>query len=108
MATQPSWLDLEERRRVRAPLRLSVEVTGTHLEATPADLIDLSDHGCRLRLVARVSIGTFLTVDVEEFTAFSGWVAWSRGQEIGLDFAHPAPKEVTQHLLQLGAKKKAE
>ena len=92
---------------MRAPLSLAVELAGPNLAPTVAEMIDLSDLGCRLRLCINVAFGTFLTMNVEGFTAINGWVAWREKQEIGLEFAHPMPDDVTQYILKLGSKSSA-
>jgi hypothetical protein len=102
MAAQQSLMSMDERKRARARLSIPVQVAGQRLESTPALMMDVSGAGCRLRLVVQISTGTFLTVKVEGFTSYTGWVVWQRGQDVGLDFANPIPVAVVQHLVQLG------
>jgi hypothetical protein len=90
----------EERKALRRPLNLSAELMAVHLDATPVQVADVSRFGCRVCVSQKISIGSFVTVHVPEFTSFNGWVAWSRPGGMGLDWAHPLPQQVVDQLVE--------
>lgn len=82
-STYPSWLAREERLVGREPAGLQAQVAGA-----PAELTDVSALGCRVRTQGPGGVGAFLTLDVGTLSV-AGWVAWRRGEVLGLDFARP-------------------
>ena len=89
-----AWLDEDERRSERQPVRLCVNVEYRGTGPILADMTDLTELGCRLKLVEHIPVGQCLTVTVGRRTRLRGWVAWSKGREHGFDFTHPLKHRV--------------
>lgn len=98
---RPSWLVDEYRKAPRRPIELAVSISGPRTEPVSMQLIDISPLGCRVSGPLNARMGTFVGIDVADFSSFGAWVVWHRAQEFGLDFAHPLPAAVVDHLLGL-------
>lgn len=103
MGQRPSWLPDEYRQTPRQPTTLAVSVSSPRVEPVEMDVIDISHLGCRIRGPLNARVGTFVEMSVPGFSSFSGWIVWHRANEFGLDFAHPLPAPVVDHLLGLGS-----
>lgn len=79
----PSWLSREERLAGRVPSGVAARIGKQAVQVT-----DVSELGCRVRMEVPDGIGTFLTLSLGD-ASVTGWVAWRRGDELGLDFSQP-------------------
>ena len=95
------------RKSCRALTNLLVKLTTPSENSLPATLADISTGGCRVRSMYQVALGRFVTIDIPEFTSYSGWVAWRNGLEFGLALSNPIPTDVVEHVLTI-AEKRAE
>ena len=84
----PPWLAREERLAEREPVGVAATVSGAGGSPEPAEVTDASPLGCRVRTTAPGGVGAFLTIAAGE-ASVTGWVAWRRGDVLGLDFARP-------------------
>lgn len=106
-AQLPDWLDLESRKAERVRIGLAAELFGNRTERTSVRVLDLTSLGCRVAAAPSVSVGAFVTVAIPYFTDISAWVAWSKKDELGLDFANPLPSRVVEHVIGLSARQSA-
>lgn len=97
MTTPPAWLPNEERQQDRRAVNVAIVVDEPHRRLS-ATLIDLSTAGCRLRVSERLSLGAFVTVQLNATCDAKGWVAWSRGLEAGVDFSSMLPDAVVEEV----------
>lgn len=57
--------------------------------------------GCKVAIDRPMSVGSFVEIVFNDAIRTAGWVAWSRGQEFGVDFEYQlAPAAVDQLLNQ--------
>ena len=98
--TYPSWLAADERKAERIPVNWVATLASIKFPAEDASLIDISNLGCCLRTSRIVSVGTFVTVGIPHFTGVPGWIAWSKGGEMGVDFSHALPKAVVEEIIR--------
>lgn len=63
----------------------------TPKDAIPTDvrIVDISKHGCLVADVPGATVGSFLTIKLPNGLAMEGWIAWSKEDHAGVDFAHP-------------------
>ena len=94
MTTLPSWLRAEERQCARTPLHQALTLSGVVPPALEVELVDISALGCRLRVSKPVSVGTFVSLGLADVATCTGWVAWQKGAEIGIDFSTPLQDEI--------------
>jgi hypothetical protein len=99
---KPSWLALDERRALRIPAQIKVAIQGARMSRTAVTLTDVSSLGCRVVSPQGVTVGSFVTLSVTDFTSFNGWIAWIGDGTYGLDFAHELPAPVVERLTELG------
>lgn len=74
-------------------------------EKTPLQQViatDITRLGCRVTLQQNISVGTFVTLAIPAFVELFGWVAWSGPHVAGIDFSHPLPPAVLEHVIRLG------
>lgn len=86
-STYPSWLAREERLSEREPTGLAAWIGEEAVVVT-----DVSALGCRIRMSVPANVGAFLTLSLGEVSV-TGWAAWQRGNELGMDFAKPLDAE---------------
>jgi len=84
----PEWLGREERLAPRAEAGAAAMVSGPRVAAAAAEVTDVSPLGCRVRTAAAGGVGAYLTLE-SGGVSVGGWVAWRRGEMLGLDFAAP-------------------
>ena len=97
-STYPRWLAREERKAARRPTHLGGSVAGSRIVDQEVEIMDISPLGCRLRVTDPISVGSYLTLAGESAPRLTGWVAWSRARECGLDFARPLPEVVVERI----------
>ena len=91
----PAWLDINERQAERCPLDLAATIqTARELGEHPIRVLDISTRGCLLALPGGTIVGRYATVNLPNGLAVEGWVAWSKDDRLGLDFARPLPTGV--------------
>jgi len=100
----PSWLAADERKADRVAVDWFATLASIKFPAEDAQLIDISNLGCRLRIGRIVSVGTFVTVGIPHFTGVPGWIAWAKGGEMGVDFSHAIPKAVIEEIIRRNIK----
>ena len=104
MATQAAALNgLDERRATRVPLRLAAVMRSDKHPTQQVSVTDLTRYGCQVATHRRVTVGTFVTLDIPGYVDVFGWVAWTHESKLGIDFAHPLPPAVMAHIASLGA-----
>jgi hypothetical protein len=100
---RPSWLPADERVAARSSVHLPVFLLSPGGEPYSATVIDVSTHGFRVQCGYLATVGQFLALDIPAFARYSGWVAWAKVSEFGLDVAHPLPEMVVNHIMNLAA-----
>lgn len=96
----PAWLTVEERTAERWPMNFATSFTRHGgAEATDAHVMDLSTYGCLLATPGRTQLGGFVTLTLSQSLTVEGWIAWSKGDHAGLDFAHPLPGAVVEQMI---------
>lgn len=83
----PSWLAREERLAEREPSGAIGRVGAQAVTVT-----DVSALGCRLSMSPPANVGAFLTLSLGT-ASVTGWAAWQRGDEVGMDFSQPLDAE---------------
>ena len=101
-ASLPDWLPSDERKAFRILAQLSAELKGERLDPTPVALTDISELGCQIASLQKISVGSFVTLTVPNTTSFTGWVAWKGEGAYGIDFAHPLLPAVVAPVVELG------
>jgi hypothetical protein len=86
-STYPSWLAREERLSEREPAGVAARIGDQEVVVT-----DVSALGCRIRMGVPANVGAFLTLSLGA-ASVTGWAAWQRGDELGVDFAKPLDAE---------------
>ena len=102
MKAHPTWLAREERQHDRLPVAITIDIDEPG-RTQAVMLTDLSPAGCRLQVSERLSLGRFVTVHLNDSVSAGGWVAWSRGQDAGVDFAAPLDDALVTETLGRGA-----
>lgn len=103
MPVSGPWPGLDERVALRAPIRLMATLKSDKIPLWPVEVTDVTQLGCRIAVPERVSVGTFVTLAIPTFVDLVGWVAWSTNTALGIDFSHPLPSGVLEHVVKLGA-----
>lgn len=85
-------------------MKIAVRVSETSTVHTGGYMTDVSEYGCRISVEKQTVVGRLVRVDIPEFTTFSGWVVWSSGDAMGIDFSNPLRPEVVDHLEDLSAR----
>ena len=93
----------EARRDWRSGLSLPAGLYGRGVERAVVRMVDLSPAGCRVLGARPGAAGGFFTLEIAGVLSVEARVAWTRGGELGLDFVHPMPLPLIDHLLTLGA-----
>lgn len=93
---------MDERKAMRSAVSVAVDLHRQHYPPEAAVMSDVSASGCRLRTEARISVGSFVTVTIPGLTDIGGWIAWHRGDEIGIDFTHEVPSPVADGIIRIG------
>ena len=94
---------LDERKAARVPLRLTAVLRCDRHPTQQVSVIDLTRFGCQIVTHRRVTAGTFVTLDIPDYVDLFGWVAWTHDCKLEVDFAHPLPPAVMDHITRLGA-----
>lgn len=98
----PAWLAGEERHAARRLLSLPARLAGERVRGDAIGrTMDITALGCRLAVAEPPPVGSYVAIDVAGCSGIAGWVAWSRNGQLGVDFAHPLPDAVVEHLLGL-------
>jgi hypothetical protein len=98
----PGWLPSDERKALRIQAQLTAELKGERLDPSSVTLTDVSELGCQIASAQKISVGSFVTLTVPNFTSFTGWVAWKGEGAYGIDFAHPLLPAVVERIVELG------
>ena len=96
MTGLPSWLDCDERTASRHALNLPAMVRSDAAGESEGAITDISSGGCRIKLDPPATLGRYLTICLDGFPQMEGWVAWQRGVEHGVDFAHSLLPEIVE------------
>lgn len=92
----------DERRATRMPTRLRAGLRCDKAPTQQVVVTDMTNFGCRIEAIRKITVGTFVTVAIPEFVDIFGWVAWSTDTALGVDFSHPLPDAVRTHVVALG------
>jgi len=95
----PAWLAHGERQAERLTVKWEATVACMKFDPEPCAVLDITHLGCRLQLSRDVTVGTYITVRVPDFANIEGWVAWSKAQQIGVDFSHPLPAAIVSEIM---------
>lgn len=88
----PAWTALDERRARRRSLDVAASMATPVCPAVVGVRIaDISTHGCQLVVPGGAATGRYVTVALPSSLAVEGWIAWSKDDRAGVDFAHPMP-----------------
>ena len=96
----PSWLAEDGRKAVRIPVDWAATIAADKFGADAVRITDCTQLGCRIETNLAVTIGTFVHVAIPKFADVPGWVAWSNPKAIGVDFSHPLPAHVLEHIIE--------
>lgn len=87
------------RREVRAPIDTQAVIRNNHHERIGGGVYDISENGCRIELfVGMAQLGQFVTIKLPGFESWSGVVRWTRGSQIGVEFARGLHPAVVDHI----------
>ena len=89
---------MDERHAARRSVLRKVKVSGPTVWECDARATDISEAGCRISVPTNISTGAFVTVEFERTIIAQGWVAWSRGGVIGVDFVVPVSPQAVARL----------
>ncbi|HEX8413799.1 MAG TPA: PilZ domain-containing protein [Sphingomicrobium sp.] len=96
----PAWLSLDERTAARWPMDVAAFV---QTQVNPAQIgvrvVDVSTHGCLLAIPGGMPLGRYVGLALSQSLVVEGWIAWSKGDHAGLDFAHPLLAVVLEQIL---------
>ncbi len=88
-ATPPAWLAREERHAARHAIRFETRLSVGTDEAIAVTIADLTQLGCRVIGRGGLTMGKYVTLDLAPVGPVQGWIAWTRGDECGVDFGAP-------------------
>ena len=97
-STSLSWS--EKRRSGRHEVKMVVRLSYADIAVGAGVMTDISEYGCRIEAVFRMTTGRLVSVQVADFVIV-GWVAWSTHEAFGIDFSNPLRLEVVQHIAQV-------
>lgn len=96
----PVWAGKEQRTAVRIVVDWGASIAADKFGSRAVKVTDCTIRGCRIETDLSVTVGTFVQIDIPNFTDVQGWVAWSSSEAIGVDFAHPLPSKVLGYLIE--------
>jgi hypothetical protein len=99
----PVWPGEDERQAVRIPVAWDATLAADKFGQEEVRISDCTPLGCRIETRLAVTVGTFVHVAIPRFAEVPGWVAWSSPDAIGIDFSHPLPKRVLDHIIERNA-----
>jgi hypothetical protein len=74
------------RRIPREAVDCQSRISGATMPPSTALIVNISPHGCMVRCDQAVSIGEGVTVDMPGLGSLRGFVIWSLGKRIGIEF----------------------
>jgi hypothetical protein len=99
----PPWDGTQPDRRwaLRRGVELDADLTDSNGMSCAAQVIDISEEGCMLRLFSRTELERDLvhTIKVTGLEALSGYVIWCSGGRAGLTFSEPLHPATVQNLV---------
>ncbi|WP_445191237.1 PilZ domain-containing protein [Sphingomonas sp. Tas61C01] len=96
----PAWLDLDERRADRRRMNIAAFLeTQVHPTQIGVRVIDLSTDGCLLAVPGGLPLGRYVTLMLPGAVNVEGWIAWSKGDQAGLDYARSLPTAVVEQII---------
>jgi hypothetical protein len=98
-SAHPEWLAHEERTADRVAVSWPASISSRKVAAEPCRIVDITHLGCRVQWASAITVGAQVTIAVADFAELAGWVAWHKGNEIGVDFSHPLPAQVLEGMI---------
>ena len=92
---------VDERQQARVGLCLPVFVLQAGAERISAQLIDVSEQGCKIAINSTLKAGKYLGIEVPAFSRFSGWVVWQTRQNFGMDFVTSISRAEVEYIVSL-------
>lgn len=93
------WPSLDERKLPRSPVQLRATLRCDKTPEWSVEVTDMTELGCRVAVPERLSVGTFVTLSIPTFVDVVGWVVWTTDAALGIDFSHPLPRGVLEHVV---------
>ena len=88
------------RRSIRVALDAEVSIRRVAENYRPAQLRDLSSHGCSVVLIARVNLDETVWIKLPGIEARQGFVCWVQEYTCGIEFDAPLHSAVMDMLAQ--------
>jgi hypothetical protein len=96
----PAWLDLDERRSERRQMDIAAFLqTQVHPAQVGVRVVDISTHGCLLAIPGGLPLGRYVTLTLPGLVSIEGWIAWSKNDQAGLDYARSLPPAVVERII---------
>lgn len=99
-SVDPAWRGKEQRHAVRIVVDWPASVAADKVGTKAVRITDCTNRGCRIETDLAVAVGTFVHVAIPLFTDLTGWVAWNSAEALGIDFSHPLPSRVLEHIIE--------
>lgn len=97
----PVRADLDERKAECWPMDMAALLqTQMHPTQIGVRVADISTHGCLLAVSGGMALGRYGTLKMPGLIAAEGWIAWSKGDHAGMDFAHALPPALVDLLIR--------
>lgn len=97
----PHWLSLDERKSERWPMDMAALLqTRIHPATIGVRVADISTLGCLLTMPGGMALGRCVTLTLPRSVVVEGWIAWSKTDHAGLDFARPLPVAVVEQMIR--------
>ena len=97
-APLPAWLAIDERKAARLPLGVTVMADSNLSGELAVTIVDISTLGALLKTASKLTVGSFVTLKMNDTLTYGGWIAWTKGDFAGLDFANAMPEAVVRRL----------
>lgn len=96
----PAWLDLDERRSERREMNIAAFLqTPVYPTQIGVRVIDISADGCLLVVPGGLALGRYVTLMLPGPIIVEGWIAWSKNDRAGLDYARSLPAAVLEQIV---------
>lgn len=91
------------RKTMRYPVTIDAALRSSAIGNLKVQLTDISEHGCQCKKLARLCVGTYLTLVMPNMAPFGAVVVWVDFDNIGLKFSSKMHCSVVEHIVALSA-----
>ena len=96
----PAWLDLDERQCARRQMNIAAFLTTqVHMAQVGVRVVDISTHGCLLAVPGGLPLGRYVALMLPGAVLVEGWIAWSKNDHAGMDYARSLPAAVVEQII---------